>query len=379
MQIITTFITALKSIAALAVALLIGLGSQVATISMPKPPQPAPLATPASEQASSTAALPAPSAATTTKRVATATATKTPAVAPAAPTASTPAPIVALDAAVLNEQTRGALANILCTTLAGGALAPISGSGVFIDNRGVILTNAHVAQFFLLRDYGVKNNIDCVVRIGSPAAAAYRAELLYLPPEWVAENASQLKAQTATGTGENDYAFVRVTGTTNPDGTLPSIFPRIAMSTRAPEIGESMLLAAYPAGFLSGQFISSQLYASSAFAYVTQLFTYSNPHEVDLFSIGGSIESQAGSSGGAVVRQDGTLAGIISTATLASSTNARDLRAITVTHINNSLAAAGKGGILDLLSGDIAAKAADFNATVAPGETATLEAALEQK
>ena len=151
------------------------------------------------------------------------------------------------------------------------------------------------------------------------------------------------------------------------------------MSTRAPDAGQEMLLAAYPAGFLSGQIIASQLFASSAFAYATQLFAYSDTSHVDLFSIGGSIESQAGSSGGAVVRLDGTLAGIIATATLAQSTGQRDLRAITVDYINRDLIAAGKGGLSSLLSGDLSVKADDFNKNVAPGETAALEAALNSK
>ena len=35
----------------------------------------------------------------------------------------------------------------------GRLFNPISGSGVIVDSRGVVLTNAHVGQFFLLHDY----------------------------------------------------------------------------------------------------------------------------------------------------------------------------------------------------------------------------------
>jgi hypothetical protein len=270
------------------------------------------------------------------------------------------------------------LVNILCT-VAGNQFEPISGSGVIIDSRGIILTNAHVGQFLLLRDYGAPDNIDCVVRTGSPAEETYTATLLYLPPEWVEANASQLKAQTATGTGQNDYSFILIRGTTNPAATLPTTFPYISMSTAAPDIGEEMLLAAYPAGFLSGQLISEDLYASSAVAYVTELFSFdSSADHVDLFSVGGSVVSQAGSSGGAAVRQDGTLAGIISTDTAANSTGERDLRAITLSHINSSLAGEGQGGIAQLLTGDVSVKASTFNTTIAPQETQELEAVLEQ-
>src|SRR3989344_252919 len=56
-------------------------------------------------------------------------------------------------ALALNEQVRAAVVNILCITGSGGPLNSISGSGVIIDPRGIILTNAHVAQYFLLKNY----------------------------------------------------------------------------------------------------------------------------------------------------------------------------------------------------------------------------------
>lgn len=292
------------------------------------------------------------------------------------PVATAPAAIAPqLSQEVVNNAARAALVNILC--MSNGTIPGLSGSGVIIDSRGVILTNAHVAQYFLLQDFPTKANIECVVRTGSPAEARYTAELLYIPPAWVAANASQLRAAKAIGTGEHDYAFVRITGRT--DGSaLPASFPHLEMDARFPEIGEPMLLASYPAGFLGTETIQKSLYASSAVTYTTQLFTFDdNRTKVDLFSIGGTVLSQGGSSGGAVLRlKDGKLAGLIATATVADSTGGRDLRAITFSHINNSLEAAGMGGIAALLVGNVAAKAATFNAQVAPGLTAQLEAVL---
>ena len=277
----------------------------------------------------------------------------------------------------VNTETRAALVNILCTTLYGGYLKPISGSGVVIDSRGVVLTNAHVGQYFLLRDYYVKDNIDCVVRVGSPAQARYTAKLLYLPPLWIADNASQITASVAQGTGENDYALLVITGTTDPRGALPTSFPHVPMESSYPDIGDEMLLAAYPAGFLSGELITKSLYASSAVTYVTQIFSFTGGAKVDLFSIGGTVLSQAGSSGGATVRLgSGKLAGIIATATVGVSTDSRDLRAITLSHVDSSLALQGQGGLAALLTGDVYAKANDFNARIAPALTAALEAAL---
>lgn len=289
---------------------------------------------------------------------------------------ATSTPLVRKPQEQINTETRASLVNILCLPQIG--LKGISGSGVIVDSRGVILTNSHIGQYFLLKDYLTPGNVDCVVRTGSPAQSTYTAKLLYLPPAWVAANASQLTAIQASGTGENDYSFLLITGRTDPAAALPTSFTAVAMEAGYPDIGDPMLLAAYPAGFLSGQIIEKSLYASSAFAYVTQLFSFDDTQQVDLFSIGGSVVSQAGSSGGAAVRAtDGKLAGIIVTATSAASTGERDLRAISTSHIDKSLIAGGQGGILGLLSGDIAAKATLFNTKVAPGLTAQLQAVLK--
>jgi hypothetical protein len=205
--------------------------------------------------------------------------------------------------------------------------------------------------------------------MGSPAQPLYTLELLYLPPAWVSTNASQLISNNPIGTGENDYAFLRITGTVSPSVPLPASFPALAPYVGDADTGESTLLVAYPAGFLDGATIEMNLFVSSAFTTVKKLFSFDDAPNVDLISIGGTIVSQSGSSGGAVVRtQDGALIGIIATATVADTTAERDLRAITMGHINRSLAHAGKGSIAELLLGDLGMKAADFRATVAPGE-----------
>ena len=277
----------------------------------------------------------------------------------------------------INEETRDALVNILCLPQTGLSTG-ISGSGVIVDGRGVILTNAHIAQYFLLRDYLQPGNVTCTVRTGSPAQAMYTATLLYLPPAWVAANAAQLKSAQAVGTGEQDFAFLLITGRTDPAAALPPSFPHLAMDRAYADIGDPMLLAAYPAGFLGAETVQKSLYASSAIAYVTQLFSFSASKNIGLFSVGGTVVSQGGSSGGAAVRlRDGTLAGIIVTETPAATTGERDLRALALSHIDDALTASGNGGIVGLLMGDLSAKAAVFNTTIAPSETALLEAVLK--
>jgi len=73
------------------------------------------------------------------------------------------------------------------------------------------------------------------------------------------------------------------------------------------------------------------------------------------------VVSQGGSSGGAVVRTyDGKLVGLIATATTGETTATRDLRAITISYINRSLASVGKLGLAEFLSVDLKAEVASF-------------------
>ena len=103
------------------------------------------------------------------------------------------------------------------------------------------------------------------------------------------------------------------------------------------------------------------LYITSAIAAVQNLYTFDNPTHVDAINVGGTVVSQSGASGGAVVRlTDGALVGIISTDTASSTTAGRELDAITVAHINRSLTSQGQGGIVQLLTGDMSAEATLF-------------------
>jgi len=296
------------------------------------------------------------------------------------PPASVPEPsaIPKLSFDELNQKTREALVNILCTSKRGGSFNPISGSGIFVDPRGVILTNAHVAEYFLLKDYLIPDFLECVIRTGEPARNRYKARLLYISPAWVTANAKKISLSEPTGTGENDFALLLVTDTTLASLSLPTAFPYIPMRMNSSALQKpaDVLVAAYPAGLLGGINIQKDLYPSSAVARTGTVYSF-DEGTADIFSIGSSVVAQQGSSGGAVVNTDGELIGLIVTATFGSMTGERDLNALTTSHLNASFKAHTGDDLSSLFrAGDIRASADSFDEKVAPVLKKLLEDAL---
>lgn len=292
-------------------------------------------------------------------------------------TSATPQPTqVVPDFVAINEFTRRTIVNILCTTK-GGELSPISGTGVLVGSQGLILTNAHLGQYFLLKDFRQKDFIECVARTGSPAYPKYHLELVYISPTWVANNKTLLKEQNPLGTGENDFAFLRITDSI--DGTaLPDKFPYLAMDIREViGVGEPVLLASYPAGFLGGLSILQDLSITTAITNVADLFTYKD-RTIDLISVPGTVVSQKGSSGGAVVDGGATLIGIISTSSNGDTTSQRDLRAITLAYINRDLQSELGVTLAQFVSQDMAAFAKKFQEINVPSLSKLIEDELNK-
>lgn len=279
----------------------------------------------------------------------------------------------------INSEVAGAVMNILCSSSSFGALQSTTGSGTFIDPRGIIITNAHIAQYLLLKDYPVPNAIECVGRIGSPARAHYTLELLHISREWVVEHADDIVVAEPKGTGEHDFALLLLTGRTDPSASLPSAFPYIEPSTNEVgfEAGAEMLVRSYPAGLLGGISIQRDLYAVATIVNIVKLFTFTSTN-LDLISIGGSIAAQGGSSGGAVIDSNGKLKGVIVTSSREDTTGERDLRAITLAHVARDLEEYENTTLGTLLSGDVVAKAADFGLNKAPALTKLLTDVLEK-
>lgn len=277
----------------------------------------------------------------------------------------------------VNDRVRAALVNIICTTPASGPFESISGSGIIIDPRGVILTNAHVAQFFLLKDYPTPNFVQCVVRTGSPASPKYTAELMFLPPSWIRDNAQKIDDEAPRGTGERDYALLRITGGVSSSITLPPLFPYLLVSTAPPSVGDQVLQAGYAAGFLGGITIQNNLFASTAWTQIRDIFTF-NANTVDLVALGGSVVAQSGSSGGPVVNQEAVTVGVIVTSSGTGDTSNRNLQAITTSYIVRDFEQERGKSLSQALSSDLAQEVSIYNQVYAPSAKAALIAELEK-
>lgn len=238
---------------------------------------------------------------------------------------------------------RRALVNIICRVpMNSGLFSSITGSGVMIHPRGVILTNAHIAQYFLFINRGVS----CTVRTGGPAADSYKASLAYLSPAWLRANTSVLTEANPKGTGEYDFALLAVTASANAKA-LPTSYPYVPLAAQPRDVGTPIAIASYGAQFLGPEQIKSALYPTVVFGSVKDVYTFGED-TIDILALGDSAAAQEGSSGGGVVDASGELVGTITTSTPQGDASTRSLHAITASYIRTEYANE-TGQALDLL------------------------------
>ncbi len=227
---------------------------------------------------------------------------------------------------------RAALVNILCTT-SNQTVRAMSGSGVIIDPHGIILTVAHVGQYFLLAE-GEAPTATCVIRTGSPAKNAYFAKPIYVSESWIEDHPGILLEEHARGTGEHDFAILAITQSAT-KAPLPVTFPALSLSKETPQTGDGVIIGTYGAQFVSSEDIRTSLLPTLITDTVKDVYTF-NRTTVDVLSLGGNAAAQSGSSGGAVADTDGKLVGLITTSTTDGPVASRDVRAITLRHIRES-------------------------------------------
>ncbi len=276
--------------------------------------------------------------------------------------------ISALDeASKYTTDPEAALVNIFCTFTSSDTIRTTTGTGFFVHSNGVILTNAHVAQYLLLGATDVLGDAECIVRQGTPAVASYKADLLYIPPTWVQENASLINDTAPLGTGERDYALLYVTSTISGEA-LPETFPALEVRTELlpRSIKDSSVTAAgYPATSLLRNGPNSPLYSVTASTSISELYTFGSNY-ADVFSIRGSSVGAEGSSGGPILDKDNQVIGMIVTRGDDTIDGTGSLRAITLSHIHRTILEETGFAFSDNLSGDLTYRSNLFTGTMAP-------------
>lgn len=286
------------------------------------------------------------------------------AVAGSAPATSTPTANIA-----------DALVNIFCTYETSEYVRSNSGSGFFINDDGVILTNAHVAQFLLLENVA-EGSSHCVIRTNTEDGE-YRAELLYISPAWIEKHAHLIDDEQPLGTGERDFALLYVTAGVD-NQPLPARFPYLAVNTdllSKRRIGDTVTVGGFPAGafFQNGE--TEAIVPVTATTTLTDMFTFGSNY-ADVISIGSSTAGERGVSGGPVIDEAGEVIGMVSTKG-SLEPGALTLRALTLSYIDRAMTEESTFTLHETASGQLSFRAQLFMDTIVPFLSRILESELE--
>lgn len=283
--------------------------------------------------------------------------------------------VESIDPAKAGATALDALVNIYCSYRTGQYTKTTTGTGFFIDTSGVILTNAHVAQFLLLE--GIAGEAHCYIRTGNPATPQYEAELLYISPAWIREHADLINEAAPKGTGERDYALLYVTSGID-NKPMPANFAALPFDV-APlareVVGTEVFATGYPAEAMLEQGIDAPLVPKQATTTIGDIMTFGS-QLVDLFTIRGSSIGEHGSSGGPIVDSEGKAIGIISTKGDDIEFGAGSLRGITLSYIDRTIKEETGFSLQQNLGGNLPYRAELFKKTIVPFLQNTLQQEL---
>lgn len=266
-----------------------------------------------------------------------------------------------------------ATVNLYCSIKVGNKKVSSTGTGVMIDSRGVILTNAHVAQYFLLNGENSKLKADCSVRTGSLAKETYNAEVLYISNNWLDINIAKSKDSSIKTTGESDFALLYITDTKK--GTLPEAHPIISLNTTdSIKRGAEVKVAGYPSSGLNFKEIRNKLKVVSATTTVTNLQTF-HASTTDTIGLSRTQFAGAGVSGGPVVIGNAVV-GIVTLSSNSKNEEGSSLRALTTSYINREITKETGLPLNILLMGDLRKRAEITRASISTKALSVIEKSL---
>lgn len=260
-----------------------------------------------------------------------------------------------------------AIVNIYCTYRTATHLHTTTGSGFFVSSSGVILTNAHVAQFLLLDGVPGYGEPECMVRTGATATPTYEVGLLYISPAWIQANADLIKQAKPMGTGERDYALLYITAGTA-SAVLPAQVPYLPVDTdllTTETKHDGVVVGGYPATALLAGGSDAALTREIATSTIAELFTFGSSY-ADIFYLTGSRVGEHGVSGGPVINDHGDVIGMVSTKSNDESLGAGSLSAITLSYIDRTITEETGFSLSKNIAGNLPYRSAVFKETIVP-------------
>lgn len=247
------------------------------------------------------------------------------------------------------------LVNIICTEKKGNYVTANTGSGVIISENGVVMTNAHVAQYFLLDKES--NSFNCALYQENIPTYGYLAKLLYISPDWIEENPEVIKSKNPRGTGENDYALLYITKNTNPALPKPKSFNFAkANTTYDAKIGDKIDVAGFPGSPSSIGDLTHTVGLKKDSTKIQDIFTFSD-NKIDVVSTEVTPVAARGASGGGLFKESDLIALIVTTT---GNKNNAYINAITTNYINRDLKKDFGISLADLINRDLNVESENF-------------------
>lgn len=209
----------------------------------------------------------------------------------------------------------------------------ITGSGVLIHRDGTVLTNAHVAQFPLLSE--TNPNVVCLARYGNPATGALGVKVSFISPQWIKEYGKYVNTDGAPQTGASDFALLKLNLNTLNQTQRNRLSP-MRIQKGLPNQGETIYSLSYPANILGVKGVNFALPQQKESLQVNRLYSV-GVVPIDIIETTASTAGQRGSSGGAIIDNNGDLIGTIVTIVNSTTPSKTLIRAITMEHIDFEL------------------------------------------